>query len=47
MTDERKALIDQMLRTDVSYQFDREYVSPERQREIAVCQAPIRKEVQL
>ena len=44
MTEERKALIDKMLRTDVSNQFDREYVSPERKREIAVCQAPIRGE---
>lgn len=42
MTEERKAIIDQMLRTDIPSQFDKEYVSPERQREIAVCQAPAR-----
>jgi len=41
MTNERKALIDKMLRTDVSNQFDSEYVSPARKREIAVCQAPM------
>ena len=40
MTNERKAIIDAMLRSDVSNQFDSEYISPERQHEIDVCQAP-------